>query len=281
MNRRKRYLRGVVSVASASALAVGVPAAAAGASGEPRPAGASAPICDYQPGATARVAGSAIDDRYESEVGLRQMLGEPVAEEVVDGGMHYREYENGRLYWTEATGVRESHGDVLAKYLARGGHEAFGAPITDECATADGRGRYNHFTGTSATGTTSVYWRPDLGAHLIHGPVREHWENAAWETGTYGYPATDTMSTPDGSGLFGHFTGGDGLGASIYWTPGSGVHGVQGQIRQHWADLDWERSYLGYPTSDEFDTPTGKRSNFQGGYITWNARTGETQDFSW
>lgn len=38
-------------------------------------------------------------------------------------------------------------------------------------------------------------------------------------------------------------------------------------------------SYLGYPTSDEFDTATGKRSNFQGGFITWNAETGEVQDF--
>ncbi|MGI8680035.1 MAG: hypothetical protein ACR2LX_15405, partial [Jatrophihabitans sp.] len=28
-----------------------------------------------------------------------------------------------------------------------------------------------------------------------------------------------------------------------------------------------------YPTSDELNDPIGKRSNFQGGYITWNATT--------
>ena len=35
----------------------------------------------------------------------------------------------------------------------------------------------------------------------------------------------------------------------------------------------WEPSYLGYPKSDEFAIPGGRRSNFEHGYITWNATT--------
>lgn len=59
------------------------------------------------------------------------------------------------------------------------------------------------------------------------------------------------------------------------------MHGVKGAIRIHWLNLGATGSYLGYPTSDEFDSPGGKRSNFQGGYVTWNAQTGQVQDFPW
>lgn len=46
---------------------------------------------------------------------------------------------------------------------------------------------------------------------------------------------------------------------------------MQGAIRQKWADLGWERSSLGYPTSDEIPTPegVGRRHQFQSGEIGW------------
>ncbi|ASR37338.1 hypothetical protein BAY61_22675 [Prauserella marina] len=239
--------------------------------------------CAYTPtGASSGSSGteqeSPIDERYNTEPDLRELLGAPTGEEVGDG-IRFRPYENGRMYWSESTGPRETHGDILTKYLANGGHEAFGAPITDECP-AVGNGKYNHFTGTSATGVTSIYWRLDLGAHILYGPVREHWEQASWEGGLYGYPTSDTSATRDGAGLFNDFAGGDNAGASIYWSPDSGGHGVKGAIRDRWLALDAEQSFLGYPTSDEYDIPTGKRSDFQGGYITWNASTGEVVVFT-
>jgi uncharacterized protein with LGFP repeats len=52
---------------------------------------------------------------------------------------------------------------------------------------------------------------------------------------------------------------------------------VHGAIRDRWAALGWERSALGYPTSDEFDVAGGRRNNFQHGYITWLSASGAIQ----
>ncbi|MFI5529964.1 LGFP repeat-containing protein [Kitasatospora sp. NPDC051853] len=67
-----------------------------------------------------------------------------------------------------------------------------------------------------------------------------------------GCPTSDELGTPDGVGRFQVFDNG-----SIYWTPDTGAHAVWGAIRQRWADLGWERGYLGYPLSDEITNPDG------------------------
>jgi uncharacterized protein with LGFP repeats len=56
------------------------------------------------------------------------------------------------------------------------------------------------------------------------------------------------------------------------------LRGFQGAIRLWWQGLDWERSYLGYPTSDELPTSYGWESAFQGGWIRCNSATGLTTD---
>ncbi|MEV0089144.1 hypothetical protein [Saccharopolyspora sp. NPDC050642] len=80
------------------------------------------------------------------------------------------------------------------------------------------------------------------------------------------------MGTPDGVGRYNHFT----KNASIYWTPTTDAHLVHGAIREHWSALGWETSWLGYPTSDEYPVLAGRRNDFRGGYIEWNATTGVT-----
>ncbi|MGY1841151.1 MULTISPECIES: LGFP repeat-containing protein [unclassified Modestobacter] len=104
----------------------------------------------------------------------------------------------------------------------------------------------------------------------MHGSIYQTWARFGWESGRLGFPLTDETGTPDGVGRFNHFEGG-----SVYWTPGTGAHQIEGAIRDRWAALGWERSYLGYPTSDEYPVPGGRRSDFQGGSLTWNAATGE------
>jgi hypothetical protein len=51
---------------------------------------------------------------------------------------------------------------------------------------------------------------------------------------------------------------------------------VHGAIYAKWASLGWERSALGYPTSDEYAIPGGRRNNFVHGTISWDAATGAT-----
>ncbi|MGH2557533.1 MAG: LGFP repeat-containing protein [Thermomicrobiales bacterium] len=139
-----------------------------------------------------------------------------------------------------------------------------GYPLTDETATSDSIGRFNHFQGGS------IYWTPDTGAWELHGAIRDKWASLGWESSPLGYPTTDEAPTLDGVGRFNHFQRG-----SIFWSPTTGAWEVHGDILGKWASLGWERSWLGYPTSDEQDFPDGGRANtFQGGAIYWWPDTG-------
>lgn len=77
---------------------------------------------------------------------------------------------------------------------------------------------------------------------------------------------------PDGVGYFRHYKGG-----SIYWHPATGAHEVHGLIRAKWAALGWERSFLGYPVTDETEgrdqAGKGRYNHFQRGSIYWHPDT--------
>jgi hypothetical protein len=99
-------------------------------------------------------------------------------------------------------------------------------------------------------------------------PIVTKYGELGGERSVLGRAVGDERPTPDGIGRFRHFEHG-----SIYWHPATGAHEVHGLIRQKWAELGWERSFLGYPTSDEIPLPnrTGAYSQFQGGAIYWYA----------
>ena len=108
--------------------------------------------------------------------------------------------------------------------------------------------------------------------HKIQGAIYAKWVSLGKMPGCLGDPLTDELTTPDGVGRYQHFV----QGGSIYWTPQTGAHEVHGAIRDKWASLGWERSSLGYPTTDEIVTPdgVGRVNYFQGGSIYWSPQTG-------
>jgi len=89
--------------------------------------------------------------------------------------------------------------------------------------------------------------------------------------GLLGAPKTDEQVCPDGIGHYRHYKGG-----SIYWHPKTGAHEVHGSICAKWASHGWERSFLGYPTTDETSTPDGigRFNHFQHGSVYWTPETG-------
>ena len=89
--------------------------------------------------------------------------------------------------------------------------------------------------------------------------------------GWLGTATTEELIAPDGIGHYRHYRNG-----SIYWSPSSGAHEVHGDIRVNWSSLGWERSFLGYPLTDETTTPdgVGRYNHFQGGSIYWTPGTG-------
>jgi uncharacterized protein with LGFP repeats len=171
----------------------------------------------------------------------------------------------GWIYWSPDIGAHAVYGRIGQKWTGLGRESGFlGYPVTDETGTPDNHGRYNHFQHGS------IYWTPESDAHEIHGLIREKWASLGWERSFLKYPITDETSTPDGRGRYNHFQGG-----SVYWTPQSNAHEVHGAIRDKWSALGWERSFLGYPVTDELSTPgPGRFSRFQGGAIQWSLYTG-------
>jgi len=85
-----------------------------------------------------------------------------------------------------------------------------------------------------------------------------------------GQPTVEECVCPDGVGHYRHYQGG-----SIYWHPQIGAFEVHGAILEKWSSLGWERSSLGYPTTDESKTPDGRGcfNRFERGSIYWTQTT--------
>lgn len=144
-----------------------------------------------------------------------------------------------------------------------------GFPTTDEQPTHDGVGRFQMFQGGL------VAWHPTIGALAVQGAINARY--LALGGTRFGYPISDEGGTPDGRGRFNHFRNVQtGAELSIYWTPSTGAHEVFGFIRTHYAQLGWERSPLGYPTSGELAThdKVGRFATFEHGVIVWHPKTG-------
>jgi hypothetical protein len=148
------------------------------------------------------------------------------------GGGNNRNYAGGAIYWTPQTCGHEVHGLIIrwkkdgvadpmkgiyAEWKAVGLATGFlGYPITDETVTPDGIGRYNHFQNGS------IYWSPTTGAHEVHGSIRAEWARRGWEQSGLGYPVSDEIDEPDGSGRVSLFEHG-----AIHWNGTTGRVTVQ------------------------------------------------------
>ncbi|MCW2713143.1 MAG: SpoIID/LytB domain, partial [Frankiales bacterium] len=186
-------------------------------------------------------------------------------EQPLAAGGRFRSYRSGAIFWIQALGAHEVHGQILARWGALGWENSpLGYPITDELPAADGTGRYNHFQHGS------IYWTPSTGAWSVRGAIHASWARLGYERSALGYPLTDELGLPSG-GRYNAFQNG-----SIYWTPSTGAREVRGAIAARWSALGSEASVLGYPTTDELPSPggTGRYNDFQHGSIYWTPSAG-------
>ena len=201
------------------------------------------------------------------------VAGYPTTDETAtpDGTGRFNDFTGASIYWTPATGAHEVHGLIAAHYGELGGPTSLlGYPLTDETATPDGTGRYNHFTGGS------IYWTPATGAHEVHGAIREQWAAMGWERSVAGYPTTDETDIPGVPG--GRMNAFSATNLVIYWSASTGAHETYGSIRQYYTDAaGGPAGRLGLPTSGEYAIPGGRASNFEHGVLSWNAATGQVR----
>jgi uncharacterized protein with LGFP repeats len=206
--------------------------------------------------------------------GAHQGVGVPVTDELTtpDGigklnhfaALSNASNVNASIYWSPSTGAHVVKDDIRARWASLGWERSvLGYPVTDQGVARDGQSTYSNFQN----GT--MFNSPQYGVKYVIGQIYQKWAYYGYDGGFLGKPMTDELVPPDGVGRLAHFEGG-----SVYWSPSTGAHSVQGAIRDRWASLGWERSYLGYPTSDEYGITNGRRSDFQNGYIIWTPATG-------
>jgi len=149
----------------------------------------------------------------------------------------FRHYKKGSIYATNAGGAWVIKGAIRSKWSHMGWENSFlGYPTTDETTTPDGVGRYNHFQHGS------IYWHPCIGAHEVHGLIRNKWAQMGWEKGKLGYPLSDELKV--GSGRYSKFQFGE-----IFWHPNHGTYYMSYRAAQLWWNNNGLTKY-GYPVGD-------------------------------
>ncbi|MBP2328141.1 hypothetical protein JOF56_008526 [Kibdelosporangium banguiense] len=123
---------------------------------------------------------------------LRSLAGNPKAAEVYDNGVRYRDFDRGRVYWSESTGSKFLTGQVLQRYSALNLHKQGYLPIEHQTS------RTNH-EHVSLGSYIAVYWSPASGAKLVMGAIRAKWESLGGVSSPLGYPISDEYATSYGA----------------------------------------------------------------------------------
>ncbi|MEO7423137.1 MAG: PQQ-dependent sugar dehydrogenase [Ornithinibacter sp.] len=193
--------------------------------------------------------------------------GPPTTDEVPTPALvgAYNDFTRGCSYhWSSATGAHWMRGDIRARFVSLGAERSFlHFPTTDQLVTKRGTGRYQTFQGGS------LFWSSTTGARWMRGDIRARYIAMGNDASFLRSPTTDQLVTSSGVGRHQTFQGG-----SIFWSGTTGAHPVHGAIQTKWASMGYERSWLGYPTTDEVAVTVGLRQRFQHGYLLWNRSRG-------
>ncbi|MFC4376648.1 alpha/beta hydrolase-fold protein [Nocardia halotolerans] len=183
----------------------------------------------------------------------------PVADGVV------QDFRNGRVFHSATAGTHAVTGRIGGTYAGMGGPtSALGMPTGGEHPLPDGRGRMQTFEGGS------IYWTPQTGAQVLRGAFLEEWGKQGFEGGPAGYPVAAEARTPSRDGAVQSFEH-----ATMFYSPTTGAHRVEGFILDRYAQLGFENSPLGFPVSSEAPLKDlGRFSRFEGGAIYWSPLSG-------
>ncbi|ONM46023.1 esterase [Nocardia donostiensis] len=182
----------------------------------------------------------------------------------VDGGVA-QDFRGGRVFFSPQTGTHAVGGMIGGGYQAAGGPAGvLGLPTGGEQPLPDGRGHFQPFQHGA------LYWTPQTGAQVVRGAILDEWGRQGFERGPAGYPVGPEVATPNREGAVQSFEGGP-----FYFSPGTGVHRVQGLILGKYAEMGFENSWLGFPATDEQPLKDlGCYSGFEGGNIYWSPLSG-------
>lgn len=194
-------------------------------------------------------------------------LGMPTTEEIDTAGRaggRVSNFQRGSIYWSTATEAHIVVGGISARYRIAGGPGVLGLPTSDE---ADVSGKPGVRVSTFERGR--VYWSMTTDAHSLQGGILTRYDRLGGPS-VLGLPLSDESDVPGRPGARVSVL----QRGRIYWSMETDAYHVVGGIMGRFDQLGGPAGIMGLPTSDEFDIPTGRRGNFQGGYITWEQATG-------
>ena len=133
----------------------------------------------------------------------------------------------------------------------------YGVVPGDACAAYGNRNFYSFFEDWFGSTTSS-------------STITEYYKQNGGTTGLFGNNLNTEVCGLAKSGCYQAFENG-----YIYWSPGTGAHGIYGDIFSRWFKRGTEWGVLGYPKSD-IETLDGGvlRQQYENGYIYWTEEAG-------
>ncbi|SCQ65738.1 Hypothetical protein PFR_JS17-2_99 [Propionibacterium freudenreichii] len=213
----------------------------------------------------ARIVHNGIGDTFAAMASAPSAMGMPTGDEVdLGNGAWMQQFQNGRIYWSGATGGHAIKGGIGDTFAAMGdsAYGLLGLPTGDETVLSNGW--FQHFQNGS------IFWSYPTAGILVKGGIGDTFA-ALGESAlsTLGAPVSGELSLGNGAWMQ-QFQNG-----RIYWSGATGGHAIKGGIGDTFAAVgDSAYGLLGLPTGDEVSLPAGWYQQFQGGRIYWFGPTG-------
>jgi uncharacterized protein with LGFP repeats len=188
-------------------------------------------------GSTQTTLGREVTLAYASLGGAVGFLGEPLKPIVcgLGGGGCFQDYQGGVIYWSPGTGGWALSGDVRAVWNALDYERGFGYPVAAQVCGLPQWGCFQDFE-------RGVIYTSVHGSFGLSGAVRTMWASLDYERGL-GYPIGPQRCLAGGA-CYQDFE------KAVVYTSALGTYVIQGDIRDAWSELDYERG-LGLPAGGE------------------------------
>lgn len=181
-------------------------------------------------------------------------------------GSRMQEFQGGGIYWSAPTGAHEVYGGIGWLYRTLGADSGpLGLPLSGETPGPVPGSRMSAFQ------KGAIVWSPATGPVVITGSIGDLYRLRNLGP-VLGMPVSPERDAAQPGSRVQDFARG-----RIYWSHPTGPHEVYGAILARYLVLGGDSSPLGLPTSGEYATPGGRASDFVGGRIVWDARTGATR----
>jgi glucose/arabinose dehydrogenase len=118
-------------------------------------------------------------------------FGFPSTDEIAVTGGRASYFTKARIYWSSTIGAHFSRGVLLTKYLAAGGPDRYGLPLTDDTKITGG-------WKANFSGGRSIFYSSATDSHLVYGAILRKYASMGYQSSCLGFPTTDEYSITGG-----------------------------------------------------------------------------------